>query len=684
MKRSGCFAVGGLVLVAGCIFSLIIAVEFLRRRVEEVEESLGPQLATELVRVASLPPGSSLTIGDGQIEMAAFAPDGQTLVTATTRGLVFYDTADYRPRLSVPIEFGADALAWSPDGQALAVAGRWPALALFDAATGQLNRVLLEEERGLFIEDLRWSPDGRYLAAQGMQEVWIWDSGAGEQVARLRNDRFWRSPWAQGISWAPDSKRLAVSWWYGDASVSGPDLDELQVWEVGDKTRRVAKWPLSDLNKAQVAWTPDGRVLVNSLLSILAVDSADGRVVAQSQPGAPVGFLFALSPNGRTVVTDDDGTLHFYDAVTLDHMGQIQTALFGIDSLAWSPDGTSVAVTRRVSQAIQIWSWPEGRLLGEMMTENLGGRGLSWSPDSSLLAVAGFDGLAHVCDGQSGQCFLTVGRAEQVGVPAAVVWSPDGRMLATSTLDEKPEPNTFTTHIWSLTGDLLATLPGKTQPWTTGDQLITTNYDADYETWMQVWNVTANGQFVERPQLKSLWPSGVRSPDGKLIASIERFPRAEVGYDEGAKVAIVEAEDQSPVVELYEPGMSYVRVIAWSLDSAWLAATFDYECPTKCAAIQVWDTTTWQPHRRFGPLTSSAWSLSWSPDERWIAADESPTGQALTLYPLDEQQMIRELDQDVGADSYVAWSPDGRQIAITDPDGVVILWDAAALLPPPE
>ena len=129
---------------------------------------------------------------------------------------------------------------------------------------------------------------------------------------------------------------------------------------------------------------------------------------------------------------------------------------------------------------------------------------------------------------------------------------------------------------------------------------------------------------------------------------------------------------------------AYVRGMAWSPDGAWLAASYDYNCPRQCARLEIWDTATWQSHKTFGRLDSSSGSLSWSPDSRWIVAPDSPTGSAITLYPLDDQQPIRELDHHLGLDAVAAWSPDGRRIASTNYDGQLTIWDAAALLPPTE
>ena len=100
----------------------------------------------------------------------------------------------------------------------------------------------------------------------------------------------------------------------------------------------------------------------------------------------------------------------------------------------------------------------------------------------------------------------------------------------------------------------------------------------------------------------------------------------------------------------------------------------------------MWDTATWQSYKTFGRLPHTPRTISWSADSRWIAAGVSPTRFSLTLYPLDEQQKIRELDYPLTEHDIVRWSPDGQMLATTnfasfgDGDGVT-LWRADALLP---
>lgn len=686
MKRSGCFVAGGLVLVAGCILSLVIAVEFLRRRTEALEEELGPQPATELVRVASLPPGSSLTIGDGQIEMVAFSPDGQTLVTATTRGLVFYDTAATRPRLSVPVNFGADELAWSPDGQALAVASGDVSLSLYEPATGRQTLVL--DVRDALVSNLAWSPDGRYLAATvlGMyrEDVWIWDAQTGERLFELPDSSRFGSSYARAISWSPLDFRLAVTSHLTGLGEPTGGRDEIRIWQIGREPELISEWPLDDGRADQLTWTRDGLSLIAlTYTGLRTFDSQSGAILAQTDGDLRLS-RFALSPDGRTLAAggESDGTITFYDALTLEHIGQIQTPLFTADSLSWSADGAGVAATMARTDRFQVWSWPDGRLLADVSTASPASKNVAWSPDSRLLAVRAWPGLTYIYDGETGERLLTIGE-EQYGEVPQVAWSFDGRLLATTRVEQTEDGREFTTLIWSPDGELQATIAGDLIAWASRSNRLLVASPSPYNEYaVQTWDVAAEGQPAKTSEFKTRMGRWAWSPDDSLIAGVDKQWDSSDSFH--SKIVVLELESQSPVAELTTTDMSYVRSMAWSPDGAWLAASYDYNCPRQCARLEIWDTATWQSHKTFGRLDSSSGSLSWSPDSRWIVAPDSPTGSAITLYPLDDQQPIRELDHHLGLDAVAAWSPDGRRIASTNYDGQLTIWDAAALLPPTE
>ncbi len=102
---------------------------------------------------------------------------------------------------------GINSLAWSPDGQTLAIAGFHEIILHKADGSAQTGRLIGLSER---VTTVRWSPDGKLIAATGglparMGEVQVWEAETG----KLRLSVPVTYDTVYGASWSPDSKLVA-------------------------------------------------------------------------------------------------------------------------------------------------------------------------------------------------------------------------------------------------------------------------------------------------------------------------------------------------------------------------------------------------------------------------------------------------------------------------------------------
>ncbi len=145
------------------------------------------------------------------ITALAFSPAGEALAASGYREVTFWNPADGAlVRRLGGIAERVQGLAYSPDGQTLAVAagipGRLGEVMLVDPRSDAPSRELATVEDEVF--GVAFHPDGRRLAACGAdRSVRIFDL---EGVAEPRLIQA-HADWVMGLAWSPDGTRLATA-----------------------------------------------------------------------------------------------------------------------------------------------------------------------------------------------------------------------------------------------------------------------------------------------------------------------------------------------------------------------------------------------------------------------------------------------------------------------------------------
>lgn len=225
----------------------------------------------------------------------------------------------------------------------------------------------------------------------------------------------------------------------------------VEVWDVSRRQRtRVAELP-SYSSATQLAFTPDGALLVGTDQSGVRIwDVRAGRL--RGEPIlAPKGDGYDWSEFSEIAVNPADGSVALYaDSVTragpsmikwMDPATQqvIRTLRLGIGNLAhlaYTPDGrTLVAVTRQDPRVVLL-DPVTGQVKAAMKGSPADILDLAVQPSGSLLATANSDGTTQLWDlSTATPAGGPLDEAEYGNAVTGVAFSPDGELLATTSHD---------------------------------------------------------------------------------------------------------------------------------------------------------------------------------------------------------------------------------------------------------
>src|SRR3972149_3816041 len=154
-------------------------------------------------------------------------------------------------------EFDGEAMsvAWSPDGQILAV-GFWEgSIVLLDSSTGEQLRTI---ETPGYIFNVLWSPNGEVLASGLLVEsmertIILWEASTGQEL-----ERQWNNTSGSGMAWSPNGRTL-----------SGGIGNDVLLWGIPIEFAAFLEGHTDRV--ASTTWSPDGQTLASG--------SDDGRII---------------------------------------------------------------------------------------------------------------------------------------------------------------------------------------------------------------------------------------------------------------------------------------------------------------------------------------------------------------------------------------------------------------------
>jgi WD40 repeat protein len=147
----------------------------------------------------------------GAVWSLAYSPDGQSLAIGTgAQNIILWDLAGKSKKAFLPQGAGVRSLAFAPDGWSLAAASGYGAKVL-DLATCAEPLELLGH-RGV-VWSVAFSPDGRTLATGSSdQTTRLWDAASGRELASYN----WQAGKVHAVAFARDGMTAAAACESGD------------------------------------------------------------------------------------------------------------------------------------------------------------------------------------------------------------------------------------------------------------------------------------------------------------------------------------------------------------------------------------------------------------------------------------------------------------------------------------
>ncbi|MCI0456652.1 MAG: protein kinase [Gemmataceae bacterium] len=489
-----------------------------------------------------------------------------------------------------------------------------------------------------------YSPDGRQLAsASDDGTVRIWDATTGQEIRTLSG----HTGGVFTVAYRPPDGRHLVSTGIRDGTVRVWDMTTGQPVFACRHEHRVVQG---------AAYSPDGRQLASASWdkTVKIWDASTGQLIDTLAMQTTEFDPLAYSPDGQHLaVVTHDGTLTLRDVTTGQTIRTFSKTGLGTGmGKAFSPDGQRLAVSGGDSKTVRVWEVTTGQELLALHGHTDRQSAVAYSPDGRLLASSSWDGTVRIWDATTGQPIRTLrGHRSQI---RNVAYSPDGRHLASAGEDGVVK-------IWDVTDLERNTGPEalalgrhpneiRSLAWSPDNGFLAT---AGPDGTVRIWN-TALGQqpysllaLCPPPPvvtgLVNVWLAttgpeiltlkGHRAPVASVVFSPDGKRLASAGEDD--TVAVRDATTGRGITTLPGPG-GPVRSVVFDTDGQRLATA------SGDRTVTVWHVGSGQKIFSRDGTGERIPSVAFSPDGHWLAAAdasgtlqlwEATTGQKIHTLP---------------------------------------------------
>ena len=474
----------------------------------------------------------------------------------------------------------------------------------------------------------------------------FWDAATGRRLRRLPVTR----GEAVAVAFSPDGKLLLTS------------LPSLVDVETGRDLRRLSGFG-NEYNT--VAFSPDGRTVAAADFTsefnpkdnykVLVWDVASGEVIYRLAGHRKEVWALAFSLDGKSLVSAcGDNKVRLWELATgkvvWQSEGEGEGRELGINSIAFSPNGKTLAVASG-DNPLRLLDATTGKLSQTLKEPDATPRVVAFSPDGTMVAAGGADGNIVLWDTKTGKALRKwLAHADRL---TAVTFSPDNRVVVSGSRHD------FAIRLWDAgTGKPLHPPGGHTGAvdwlqFADGERLLSMGRD----TRLLEWNITTSREsgrlFAGHLAQNSAGSLRATSTDGKMMAL------ASNAFLAGKSETVIRLVDPATGKEIRSFGgpMEHVWSLCLSPDGKRLASSSK-------DGIRIWDAAL---GKQLHLLEGGVESLTFSPDSKLLAT--ASISRKISLWDVATGKEIRSWPSSLQVTNFqgnLTFSPDGKLLAVAD------------------
>lgn len=600
----------------------------------------------------NLPEGARLRLGKGRVWKINFFQDSNRLSVLSSIGIWIYDTRTGEELSFIP-EHASNIVAVCPQNRVYISIEPDNSVQIHD-----LNDVTVKVTIDTDTDDIRnltICQEGRFLAGSIGNDIHIWDLDTGELNATLVG----HTNSIMSINFSPNGTMLASGSW--DETV--------RIWDIaiGEHIKTLTppqnKTDLNLLGVDNVLFSPDGKTFVSTSSNERMMHFWDTTTWQRLSSTVTIAVEdIAFSPDSNTLaICSSGGGLHLYDVATAERKAELTRHISWITSIAFSPDGTTLA-SGGLSE-LHLWDVTTGAQKLSINGHSSSVHGLALAPDSQTIA-AGNRYEVRLWDTINGTLQTVLYENETLEGDGRLAFSPDGKTLACE--------HGRSIRLWNVAD---GTHQGKLK-----------GYLGKYGYGIASIAYSPNGAYlacVNDNSTVMLWHKG-RAFIGRLsghkglIWSIA-FSRdsqsiATGGYDNTIRLWDIESGNH---LATYEGHTEAVRCIAISPDDRILASGSEDN------SVILWDIFSAEPIAHLLGHPSWVTSVAFSPDGKTLVS-ASMHDSVIRLWNIPSGLPTKILDGHSYGINSLAFSSDGYTLASASSDGTILLWNMETETPFPK